>query len=156
MFKELDNLYAVLKESSIKNSVKSNIGWFNDFIISTKRAFILSTYDYGSRCFTDIASKELLKKSIEDANSELKIIQNLMFQSFIIRGDSFIRSCTDLIKNPKYKDNSFVKVSAKLIGRRYIIENFELCTKSYISFVNLIFKSPREAFRYKALTNSKK
>lgn len=156
LFKELDNLYALLKNGSTNTKLASSVEAFNNFIVSTKRAFILTTYDYGSRCFTDHASKELLKESIEDSDSELKIVQNLMFKSFIIHGNSFIQSCTELINNRKYKETSFIKVSARLIGRRYIVENFELCNKSYKSFVNLIFKSPKEALQYKAFTNSKK
>ena len=156
LFKELDNLYATIKEKSTNRSIASSASAFNNFIVSIKRAFILSTYDYGSRCFTDYASKELLKSSIGTGKSELKIVQNLMLESFVIHGDDFISSCTDLIKNKDYKDNSFVKMSAKLIGRRYIVDNFDLCMKNYKSFVNLIFESPKEALQYKSKASSKK
>lgn len=155
LFKELDNLYALLKENSNNATASATLYKFNNFIISTKRAFILSTYDYGSRCFTDNATKELLKSIMIDQNNELQIIQNLMFESYLIDGRSFIQSCTSIINNPNYKDNSFIKTSAKLIGRRYIVENFEVCTKNHKSFVGLVFESTKEALQYKAIKTSK-
>ena len=150
LFKELDNLYAELKGRFENTSNASVISKFNNFIISTKRAFILSTYDYGSRCFNDNACKELLKESCkvtDSPDSELNIVQRLMFESFIIHGESFIKSCSAIIKDTKYKDNSFLKISAKLIGRRYVIENYETCNKKYKSFMGLIFKDQKEVIQ---------
>lgn len=155
MFKSLDALYATLKEKSSNPAIASTVSAFNDFIISMKRAFILSTYDYGSRCFTDYACQELLKASIKSGDGDLKIVQNLMLESFVIQEDSFINKCTNIINDNKIKDNSFVKVSAKLIGRRYIVENFELCSKNHKSFMNLIFESNKKALEYKAKLNNR-
>ncbi len=156
LFKELDNLYAALKEYLTNKPSSSVISDFNNFVISTKRAFILSTYDYGSRCIADKTSKDLLKKFIEDSNSELKIVQNLMFKSFFIDEDSFIKFCSSLINDKKYKENSFVKASAKLIGRRYIVDNYETCVKKYRDFVGLVFNSPKEALRHTIKNKIKK
>lgn len=155
LFKELDDIYAALKENAPQESVVSNMMAFNNYIISIKRAFILSTYDYGARCFTDNASKDILKTIINKPNSELVMTQKLMFESFTVRGDGFVNSCSSIINNKEIKDNSFIKSAARLIGRRYIAENFELCNSKYKSFVNLIFNSPKEALQYKAIEERK-
>lgn len=148
LFKELDNIFAALKDNK-NDKIAVNIDAFNNYIITLKRGFILSTYEYGSRSFNDRASKNLLKMLIVESDSQLKQVQNLMLKSYILDENSFIDSCTKLIKDNRYKENSFIKMSAKLIGRRYIIENYELCSRKYQSFINLIFESPKEALKAK-------
>lgn len=154
IFKRLDKIYASMNDENNKSIKNQDVDAFNNYIISFKRAFILSTYDYGSRCFTDNACKEVLKELVKAPNSELQMAQNLMFESFLTKGEDFVKNCTELLNNKKYKDNSFIKTSARLIGRRYIIENYELCNHRYQTFVNLVFGSLKNA--YKAIGKSEK
>ena len=97
---------------------------------------------------------KVLKELVKAPNSELQMAQNLMFESFLTKGEDFVKNCTELLNNKKYKDNSFIKTSARLIGRRYIIENYELCNHRYQTFVNLVFGSLKNA--YKAIGKSEK
>ncbi|MBO8461405.1 MAG: metallophosphoesterase [Firmicutes bacterium] len=150
LFKELDNLYAFFKGISNDKTDSLILSDLNNLIIDLKRAFILSIYDYGSRFFNDKASKDLLRNARSDPKSELSIVQNLMFESFLVSGDEFITSCSSILKSKEYRDNSFVKMSARLIAKRYITENYQLCTKKYRDFIDLVFSSSRQAVQYVA------
>lgn len=156
-FKTLDKAYSELCSSGISDI--NLLDKINSLIISCKRAFVLSTYDFGSRSFTENANISLLKDEIDKASSSpLKIAQSLMFSSFSSNEKDFLKQCKDIIESDKYSDNSFQKMSARLIGRRFLIENSNetKVTNKYDSFEHLIYGTNADAKKNDKIEKFKK
>lgn len=152
-FKELDKIYALLCESVTDTvEVRKKLEELNTMIVSTKRAFVLSTYDYGTRSFTDKSSISLLKDEIDKNNkTPLKLIQGLMLSSFSEDENAFIERCSNIISSKEYSDVSFEKTSAKLIGRRFLIENAnpDEDFNKYKKFENIIYDNQKSKIKDK-------
>ena len=156
-FAELDLVYAYFKtsfEGETKDQVLQRI---SKMIVDYKRSFVLSTYDIGCRYLSNEVIDEI-KAEIEQNNpsDQLTKAQSLMLDSFETnQKEKFINNCMKIISDDTIEDFSFIKMSAKLIGRQFYLRNYEYCSKHKKSFVDKIFDNVAQMEYMKAKFDNK-
>ncbi len=63
-----------------------------------------------------------------------------MYLSFSSKqGDKFVEDCSSLIERDGEQYDPFISSCAKLIGRQFIVRNYDYCAEHKRSFINKVF-----------------
>lgn len=135
--------------------IKVTYEYVKNSIINEIHASILAIFDFDTRLLTNPLITQSVKKLLEEKNDNMHDAHKLMLLSFSTDFDEYVRETENCISN---SSDRFIIRSARLIGRRFCLDNLDWVEKNKGSFLTLISKgndTEIKRIREKNLTRKK-
>ena len=142
VFDSLEDLFVSIQKSLINedsNHPGAQIDQIREMLLSAMNACVLTCYDIGCRPLRSPDITEFVNKALQSEDDARSVIQKLMLLSFSSNQEAFVAEATKFIKG----DNKYYRQCARLIGRRFCLDNYETVTKRFSGFANLIESRPK-------------